>query len=341
MALKRKSQKNKSNITFSEAKEIVYEHKKLTQSKVTADNYVKAMNELIYYFDDCEVKSVTKEDAYDFLDYLLNDKIHYRGDPRRSDKVGLAPRSVNSYLAMCKGMYTVLLELGYIKHSHDVFRNIEQLKYQKKKPKVIKPSELKKLVKSLDKRYYTDLRLLTCIYVMLESYGRIGEILPLTEDDVDFDRGIITFNQTKNNLFRSVPVSKQTIKIMSELLETNQRSFPRNHNRFFLTNTGRQMKYSSLKKSLLTAAQRAGLKQHVTFHYFRHTAATNFIRQGGSIKTLQYYLGHSDINVTEIYLHEDDEYNRQTQQEYTPLNILKENTLQTRRGQRSHRQKFR
>lgn len=119
MDLRRKSQKNKSNLTFSEAKEIVYEHKKLTQSKVTADNYVKAMNELIYYFDDCEVKSVTKEDAYDFLDYLLNDKIHYRGDLRRSDKVGLAPRSVNSYLAMCKGMYTVLLELGYIKHSYD------------------------------------------------------------------------------------------------------------------------------------------------------------------------------------------------------------------------------
>ena len=48
------------------------------------------MNELIYYFDDCEVKTITKEDAYDFLDYLLNDKVHYRGDPRRSDKIGLA-----------------------------------------------------------------------------------------------------------------------------------------------------------------------------------------------------------------------------------------------------------
>ncbi len=87
---KKKITKNKSNITFSEAKKIVYEQKELTQSKVTADNYVKVMNELIYYFDDCEVKTITKEDAYDFLDYLLNDKVHYRGDPRRSDKIGLA-----------------------------------------------------------------------------------------------------------------------------------------------------------------------------------------------------------------------------------------------------------
>ena len=340
MSYKRKSQRNKSNITFSEAKEIVYEHKKLTQSKVTADNYVKVMNELIYYFDDCGVKTIDIEDAYDFLDYLRNDKIHFRGDPRRSDKVGLAPRSVNTYLTLAKGMYTVLLELGYVQQEHDVFRNIEQLKYQKKKPKIIKATELKKLVKSLDKRYYTDLRLLTCIYVMLESYGRIGEIMALTEDDVDFDLGIITFNKTKNNLFRSVPVSKETMKLMSELLETNRKSFPRNHNRFFLTNTGKQMKYGALKKALLTAAHRAGVKQHVTFHYFRHTAATNFIRQGGSIKTLQYYLGHSDINVTEIYLHEDDEYNRQTQQQFSPLNILKENTLKSRRGMASHSRKF-
>jgi DNA-directed RNA polymerase subunit F len=36
VSLKRKSQKNKNNITFSEAKKIMYEHKKLTQSKMTA-----------------------------------------------------------------------------------------------------------------------------------------------------------------------------------------------------------------------------------------------------------------------------------------------------------------
>ena len=202
---------------------------------------------------------------------------------------------------MCKGIYTVLIELGYLTEEHDVFRSIEQLKYQKKKPKVIKASELKKLVKTLDKRYYTDLRLLTGIYVMLESYGRIGEILALTEDDVDFDRGIITFNETKNNLYRSVPVSKETMKLMSELLEINRKSFPRNHNRFFLTNTGRLLKYGSLKKALLTSAQRAGVKQHVTFHYFRHTAATNFIRQGGSIKTLQYYLWYVNRILDSFY----------------------------------------
>lgn len=38
-------------------------------------------------------------------------------------------------------------------------------------------------------------------------------------------------------------------------------------------------------------------------HTFRHTFATAYLRNGGSIKRLQLILGHSSVTTTEIYLH--------------------------------------
>ncbi|MCD2137196.1 tyrosine-type recombinase/integrase [Salinicoccus halitifaciens] len=336
MSLKRRKSKKPAAIRFSDMKEIVYSQKLGTTSKETADNYIKALNELIYFFDDGYVKDLTIEDAYDYLDYLLNDKPHFRGDKNRSSKVGLARRSVNTYLTLTKGAYTVLLELGYIKSKHDVFRDINQLKYQKQSPKVIKPSELNKLIKSLDERYYTDLRMLTAIHLFLESFGRVSEVLELTEDDIDFDRNIVTFNKTKNSLFRSVPVSQKTIDLVDRLLDHNE-SFTKNEGRIFLTNVGNPLKRDSFGAHLEKCLKRAGVKQHITNHMFRHTAATAFMEQKGSLKTLQYYLGHSDISVTEIYLHIDEVKNIRNQAKHSPLNILKENKVKTRRNIRSHR----
>lgn len=55
-----------------------------------------------------------------------------------------------------------------------------------------------------------------------------------------------------------------------------------------------------------------GIKKKITFHYARHTFATNFLRQGGKVEVLQKLLNHTNIKETMIYVHilqeqQDDE----------------------------------
>jgi len=45
-----------------------------------------------------------------------------------------------------------------------------------------------------------------------------------------------------------------------------------------------------------------GIKKQVTFHYARHTFATNYLRLGGKVEVLQKMLGHSNIKETMIYV---------------------------------------
>ncbi|MCW5548887.1 MAG: integron integrase [Opitutaceae bacterium] len=56
-------------------------------------------------------------------------------------------------------------------------------------------------------------------------------------------------------------------------------------------------------RSLKVAARRAGLGKRVTMHVLRHSFATHFLEQGGSVNVLQKLLGHSHLETTSIYLH--------------------------------------
>jgi len=51
---------------------------------------------------------------------------------------------------------------------------------------------------------------------------------------------------------------------------------------------------------------KAGIKRHIHPHVFRHTFATNMLRQGENLFVTARALGHSRISTTEIYLHMAD-----------------------------------
>lgn len=59
----------------------------------------------------------------------------------------------------------------------------------------------------------------------------------------------------------------------------------------------------TLSKALRRASIRARLRKRVTVHVLRHSFATAFLANGGSIHQLKELLGHKSIETTEIYTH--------------------------------------
>lgn len=58
-----------------------------------------------------------------------------------------------------------------------------------------------------------------------------------------------------------------------------------------------------INRCLKGICKQVGISKKITFHVSRHTFATQFLIQGGSVVNLQNLLGHSKINETMIYVH--------------------------------------
>lgn len=64
---------------------------------------------------------------------------------------------------------------------------------------------------------------------------------------------------------------------------------------------------SAVQREVKRAVGRAGVMKRATCHTFRHSFATQLLRDGQDIRTVQQLLGHTDIRTTMIYLHTTDQ----------------------------------
>ena len=61
--------------------------------------------------------------------------------------------------------------------------------------------------------------------------------------------------------------------------------------------------HSTLSKNLKQAFRKVGIRKKCSAHTFRHSFATRLLESGYDLKLIQSLMGHTDIRITEIYLH--------------------------------------
>lgn len=162
-------------------------------------------------------------------------------------------------------------------------------------------------------------------------YGlRKSELLGLTWDAIDFNnkvitikrtvlevylngkREIITKERTKNkSSYRTlplVPVIENTLLKLKSEQEENKKLYKSNYsnkwdNFVFVTPLGEILKPGYLTQHFNILQEKHNLR-HIRWHDLRHTSASLLLANGGSIKEIQEWLGHSSYSTTaNIYAH--------------------------------------
>lgn len=316
-------------LTFKRGREIVVGIKKVEgKAENTLENYHKLFNDFERFFSHRKLmNNVTTEDARKFITWQLEEKVQFLNARWRKDKkVGVSITSANSYMRCAKSAYETLIADGNL--THNPFASMTKIKQQTKQIETLTIDEIKKIFRAFDKSWYADYRDYVLCHVMLDTFGRINEICSLEKSDIDYDTGTVTFNDTKSKLYRIVPISKKVIRLIEDLnVETEEFNLPY----IFISNHGTKLNPDAFRKHLKDVCERTGITKRIHPHIFRHSAATLFLANGGSVRALQKILGHAQIDTTMIYSHMLDETIKQQHQMYNPLQIISETeTIKTR-----------
>jgi integrase/recombinase XerD len=141
------------------------------------------------------------------------------------------------------------------------------------------------------------------IQILLGTGMRLAELCALTIDDVEND-GEVTFlkiRSGKGAKFRRVPISS---RLRRELVRYLNRWRPETHDRTLLIlSDARAVSALTLSELFRRIRHRVGFG--VRAHKFRHTYATEYLRQGGEIERLRRILGHSTYVMVMRYVHLD------------------------------------
>lgn len=157
------------------------------------------------------------------------------------------------------------------------------------------------------------------LFVTIFTGLRQGELLGLTWDCVDFERGLLLINKQHNRVkgdteFRFASLKNDKARVLTaadEVMEVLRLQKQRQEswaaalgdgwenldNLVFTTEFGRYINNKILYQNFKRIMKKLG-KPNLRFHDLRHTYAVNSLRAGDDIKTVQENLGHATASFT-------------------------------------------
>ena len=131
---------------------------------------------------------------------------------------------------------------------------------------------------------------------------RISELCTLKNEDVNLYEGIILI-YGKGDKERRIQIGNDAVIHILEEYKTEFQTEIENCMHFFANQSGKALSDQSVRRMINKYTSLAAIDLHITPHMFRHTFATSLLEADVDIRYIQEMLGHSSINVTEIYTH--------------------------------------
>ncbi len=146
----------------------------------------------------------------------------------------------------------------------------------------------------------------TVVVLALSTGMRAQEIMQLTWDRVDTERGRILLEETKNGERRVLPLVGKALQLIEEKQQQRAQEHPEDNDetQTHLLFPGKLKKHRPAYlryewESVLESAQIEDFK----FHDLRHSAASYLLMNGASLAEIADVLGHKTLQMVKRYAH--------------------------------------
>ena len=220
------------------------------------------------------------------------------------------PKTVKRKIASIKAFYSYLEYKDYI----------EKNPFNKVKVKIREPVKLPKtiplyIVENFLTTIYEQqrnaktnyakrnaLRDVAVIELLFATGLRISELCSLRKNDINLvEQTVLVYG--KGSKERRIQIgNNDVIKVLEEykkeyVIQIEKCEY------FFANQSGQKLSDQVVRRMINKYSSIAAIDLHITPHMFRHTFATSLLEADVDIRYIQEMLGHSSINITQIYTH--------------------------------------
>lgn len=211
---------------------------------------------------------------------------------------GKEANTVRLRLASIRAFVRWLIEEDEL--TSDPLLGIKQPKLPTKVVEALTDDQLKAMIKACAGKGLRERRDEALVRLMAETGLRSQEVIDLTVTDVDLPGGLVTVRSGKGRKGRVAPFSPQTATALDRYIRLRRSHRFATTDALWLGVGGKQFSYWGLNDTLRDRAKTAGI-EGFHLHLLRNTAATRWLRAGGSENGLMAIAGWSSRTMIDRY----------------------------------------
>ncbi len=259
------------------------------RSLLTIRNYKRYLSD---FFDFAKI-----ENPKDIGDDLVRKFRLYLN--RKKDKNGkeLKRKTQNYYLIALRGFLKFLAKKNVASYSAE---KIELAKTESREIEIISDDELERLLSAPEKASLKSLRDKAILETLFSTGLRVSELCGLNRENIDFKRGEFSVRGKGDKIrlvFLSETAKEAIKKYLDKRTDIEEALFAN------LNKNPSRLVSRSIERIIKFYAAKAGISKKLTPHGLRHIFATDLLRGGADLRSVQTMLGHSSISTTQIYTH--------------------------------------
>ncbi len=278
-----------------------YSYAILRHSKATQHWYIQKLTKFAEWCEQqqLELEKIKQADIRRFLEEMRKRK-NQKGTPISSYTEHGYAQVIKGFLSWCSKEDGIDIFV-----SDRLFKHIEMPKVQTKVIETFSKDQIKAILLACSKEYNDTLtvRDKAIIYVLFDTGIRAGELCGLTLDCVEVRPDDVYIRVLgKGDKWREVGLGREARIALHRYISRYRRA-DKEEQHVFLSRLRKPLTVSGLDRLIYRLGRWAHIKGVCCSpHTFRHTFAVNFLQCTGDIYKLSRLMGHSSVEVTEVYL---------------------------------------
>lgn len=268
-------------------------------SQLTIRNYDAYLNKFADFAKEKGVKSVEEIDLEIIKKWRL--ELHRKN---------LANKTLNYYMISIRSFLKYLAKNDIKSLAAE---KIELADTPEREIEFLEKGEVERILKVYGGSDLMDLRNRAILEVLFSTGTRVSELVNMDIDQLNLERGEFSV-LGKGGKRRIVFLSEAACETLKKYLKKRE---DKDEAVFIRVLTVRKEDQEKETQRLTTrqverivqgAAKEAGIVKKVTPHTLRHSFATDILRGGADIRSVQRLLGHVNVTTTQVYTHVTDEH---------------------------------